>query len=100
MTWNWPASATYQVHNEAITIPENIDAIRALAGIEKDGSQSIKKTDHSLGITNDFLAAGKTAAFPISQDERENSAARAVHDAHERCMCEGFKGSEEPAEWN
>jgi glyceraldehyde-3-phosphate dehydrogenase (NAD(P)) len=91
---------TYQVHNEAITIPENIDAIRALAGIEKDGSQSIKKTDQSLGITNDFLAAGKTAAFPISQDERENSAARAVHDAHERCMCEGFKGSEEPAEWN
>jgi glyceraldehyde-3-phosphate dehydrogenase (NAD(P)) len=29
---------TYQVHNEAITIPENIDAIRVLAGIEKGGS--------------------------------------------------------------
>jgi hypothetical protein len=26
------------VHNEAITIPENIDAIRVLAGIEKGGS--------------------------------------------------------------
>ncbi|KJS01498.1 MAG: glyceraldehyde-3-phosphate dehydrogenase [Desulfobulbaceae bacterium BRH_c16a] len=91
---------TYQVHNEAITIPENIDAIRALAGIEKDGSQSIKKTDQSLGITNDFLAAGKTVAFSGASDERENSAARAVHDAHKRCMCEGFKGAEEPAEWD
>ncbi len=91
---------TYQVHNEAITIPENIDAIRALADIEKDGSQSIKKTDQSLGITNDFLAAGKTAAFPRASDERENSAARAVHDAHKKCMCEGFKGAEEPAEWD
>ena len=89
---------TYQVHNEAITIPENIDAIRALAGIEKNGSQSIKKTDQSLGITNDFLAAGTTAAFPISQDPKENSAVRALHDAHEKCMCEGFKGSEEPTE--
>lgn len=91
---------TYQVHNEAITIPENVDAIRALAGIEKDGSQSIKKTDQSLGITNDFLTAGKTVAFPRPSDERENSAARAVHDAHKRCMCEGFKGAEEPAEWD
>ncbi len=91
---------TYQVHNEAITIPENIDAIRALAGIEKDGSQSIKKTDQSLGITNDFLASGKTAPFPGGPDERENSAASAVHDAHKRCMCEGFKGAEEPAEWD
>jgi glyceraldehyde-3-phosphate dehydrogenase (NAD(P)) len=89
---------TYQVHNEAITIPENIDAIRALAGIEKDGSQSIKKTDQSLGITNDFLASGKTAPFPGGPDERKNSAASAMHDAHKRCMCEGFKGAEEPAE--
>jgi len=91
---------TYQVHNEAITIPENIDAIRALAGIEKDGSQSIKKTDQTLGITSDFLAAGKTAAFPVLPDERERPAAKAVHDAHKNCMCEGFKGAEEPAEWD
>lgn len=90
---------TYQVHNEAIAIPENIDAIRALTSIEKDGSQSIKKTDQSLGITSDFLAAGKTVAFTGAPDERENPAARAVHDAHKRCMCEGFKGAEEPDEW-
>lgn len=90
---------TYQVHNEAITIPENIDAIRALTAIEKDGSQSIKKTDLSLGITHDFLASGKTAAFPAPAAEREHPAAKAVHAAHKSCMCEGFKGAEEPAEW-
>ncbi len=91
---------TYQVHNEAITIPENIDAIRALTGIEKDGIRSIKKTDQSLGITKDFLTAGKTAAFPVPRVEREKPAVKAVHDAHVSCMCEGFKGSEEPAEWD
>lgn len=90
---------TYQVHNEAITIPENIDAIRALTAIERDGSQSIKKTDQSLGITHDFLAAGKTAAFPAPPAEREHPAAKAVHEVHKSCMCEGFKGAEEPAEW-
>jgi len=91
---------TYQVHNEAITIPENIDAIRALTGIEEDGPRSIQKTDQSLGITRDFLAAGKTVAFPASAAEREHPAGRAVHEAHMSCMCEGFKGSEEPAEWD
>jgi glyceraldehyde-3-phosphate dehydrogenase (NAD(P)) len=28
---------TFQVHNEAIVVPENVDAIRALIGIERDG---------------------------------------------------------------
>ncbi len=46
---------TYQVHNEAITIPENIDAIRALTGLERDGGLSIAKTDRSLGIVKEFL---------------------------------------------
>lgn len=44
----------YQVHNEAIVIPENIDAIRALAEIEKDPQKSIEKTNNSLGIVKDF----------------------------------------------
>ncbi|MEM1927766.1 MAG: type II glyceraldehyde-3-phosphate dehydrogenase [Acidilobaceae archaeon] len=39
------------VHQESIVIPENIDAIRALAGIEKSPEASIKKTDQSLGLT-------------------------------------------------
>jgi len=38
------------VDNQAIVIPETIDAIRALTGIEKDASKSISKTNESLGI--------------------------------------------------
>lgn len=44
----------YQVHNEAIVVPENIDAIRALAGIERDPKASIAKTNSSLGIATNF----------------------------------------------
>ena len=38
------------VHQEADVIPENIDAIRAITGIEKDKWKSIKATNESLGI--------------------------------------------------
>ncbi len=41
---------TYQVHNEAIVIPENVDAIRAITAEEPDGVKSIAATDESLGI--------------------------------------------------
>ncbi len=44
----------YQVHNEAIVIPENIDAIRAISGIEPDPQKSIQKTNQSLGIVTNF----------------------------------------------
>tara|TARA_R110001592_G_scaffold25598_2_gene97109 strand:- start:3154 stop:4200 length:1047 start_codon:yes stop_codon:yes gene_type:complete len=47
---------TYQVFNQAIVIPETIDAIRALTGIEDDPAVSIAKTDQALGIVKDFLA--------------------------------------------
>ncbi len=40
----------YVVDNQAIVIPETIDAIRALTGIETDGSKSILKTNQSLSI--------------------------------------------------
>ena len=40
----------YVVDNQAIVIPETIDAIRALTGIETDAHKSIKKTNESLGI--------------------------------------------------
>lgn len=36
------------VDNQAIVIPENIDAIRALTGLERSGKASIEKTDRSL----------------------------------------------------
>ncbi|MDT7858623.1 MAG: type II glyceraldehyde-3-phosphate dehydrogenase [Candidatus Aenigmarchaeota archaeon] len=38
------------VHQEADVIPENIDAIRAITGIENDKWKSIKMTNESLGI--------------------------------------------------
>ncbi|MDP1715676.1 MAG: type II glyceraldehyde-3-phosphate dehydrogenase [Anaerolineales bacterium] len=45
----------YQVYNQAIVVPETIDAIRALTGIEKDGAASITKTDAALGLVREFL---------------------------------------------
>ena len=46
---------TYQVDNEAIVIPETIDCIRALTGLETDAARSITKTDRALGIRKTFL---------------------------------------------
>ena len=40
----------YVVDNQAIVIPETIDAIRALTGIEKSAENSIKKTNETLNI--------------------------------------------------
>ena len=40
----------YMVDNQAIVIPETIDAIRALTGIVKDPAESITKTNAALGI--------------------------------------------------
>ncbi len=51
---------TYQVYNEAIVVPEVIDAIRALTGIVTDGGTSIRMTDEALGMRQDFLATNST----------------------------------------
>ena len=56
---------TFQVHNESIVVPETIDCIRALTGIERDAAASIAKTDTALGITKTFLPA--TARNPASR---------------------------------
>ncbi|HZY93355.1 MAG TPA: type II glyceraldehyde-3-phosphate dehydrogenase [Candidatus Bathyarchaeia archaeon] len=52
---NGEANMVYQVHNESVVVPENVDAIRALTGLESDGRRSISMTDESLGIRNKFL---------------------------------------------
>lgn len=44
----------YQVYNQAIVVPETIDAIRALTGIEQDGFKSIAQTDAAMGLVRDF----------------------------------------------
>jgi glyceraldehyde-3-phosphate dehydrogenase (NAD(P)) len=46
---------TYQVDNQSIAIPENIDAIRALTGAVKDGQESIRMTNEALGIKRYFI---------------------------------------------
>ena len=45
----------YHVPNEAIVIPETIDAIRAMTGLETNSGRSIAMTDASLGIRRRFL---------------------------------------------
>jgi glyceraldehyde-3-phosphate dehydrogenase (NAD(P)) len=45
----------YQVYNQAIVVPETVDAIRALTGIEQDGMASIRRTDSALGLSNTFV---------------------------------------------
>lgn len=49
------AYLTFQVDNEAIVIPETIDAIRALSEAAPDAAASMEITDRALGVQNDFL---------------------------------------------
>ena len=44
----------YMVDNQAIVIPETIDAIRALSGVERDPEASIRTTNAALGIMRVF----------------------------------------------
>lgn len=45
----------YMVDNQAIVIPETIDAIRALVGTERDGAASIARTNAALGISGRLI---------------------------------------------
>jgi len=45
----------YVVDNQAIVIPETIDAIRALTDLENNASSSIDKTNVSLGVRQCFF---------------------------------------------
>jgi len=39
-----------QVHQEAIVVPENVDAVRAMLELETNPNKSIVKTNHALGL--------------------------------------------------
>ena len=43
------------VHQESIVVPENVDAIRAVTGIESNAEKSIAKTDRLLGLRRRFF---------------------------------------------
>lgn len=49
----------YMVDNQAIVVPETIDAIRALDGRETSGRRSIAATDLTMGIDNDLFAGNR-----------------------------------------
>ncbi len=40
---------------KGVVVPEGIDAIRALTGIETDGATSIARTDQALGLVRQFV---------------------------------------------
>lgn len=55
----WPESITVHerelyffqaVHQESITIPEKVDAIRAMMEFESDGAKLIEKTNKAIGL--------------------------------------------------
>jgi glyceraldehyde-3-phosphate dehydrogenase (NAD(P)) len=89
---------TYQVHNEAIVVPENIDCIRALTGLETEGPASIWKTDGALGITKTFLPATTRPISPPAGAAGTGPAMGAVRAAQAGLTAIGFTGAEEPAE--
>jgi glyceraldehyde-3-phosphate dehydrogenase (NAD(P)) len=45
----------YMVDNQAIVIPETIDAIRALTGIVQDATESIARTNAALGLDTTLI---------------------------------------------
>lgn len=89
---------TYQVHNEAIVIPENIDCIRALSGRRPDAEMSIEATDHSLGITPTFLPATTRPIEHVTGPEVDHPGVEAVRARHAEFRGVGYKGAEEPTE--
>ncbi len=87
---------TFQVHNEAIVVPETIDCIRALTGIEQDGAASIAKTDAALGITGTFLPATTRPIPHLVGDDVPHPGIEAVRAGRAAFRAIGFKGTEEP----
>ena len=67
---------TFQVHNEAIVVPETVDCIRALTGLERDGTASIRRTDESMGIRKSFLPhtdSVPTEALAVTEAVKEGA---------------------------
>jgi len=89
---------TFQVHNEAIVVPENIDCIRALAGLEADASASIEKTNQSLGIANVFLPATERPIAHFASQGIPHPDMEAVRATHAAFAGVGYKGAEEPTD--
>lgn len=81
---------TFQVHNEAIVVPESVDAVRSLTGLEKDWRKSVEKTNEAIGIVKSFFP--RTIPEEAVHAELGRKLSRSERD-HQK---EGFKGAEEP----
>jgi glyceraldehyde-3-phosphate dehydrogenase (NAD(P)) len=84
------AYLVFQVHNEAVTIPENVDAIRAVTGIETDPARSMAKTDAALGVVKSFLPR------TIPEAAVHAAIGEALKAERDEYRDEGYKGAEEP----
>jgi hypothetical protein len=51
---------------KAIVVPETINAIRAMTGLETDGARSIAQTDASLGIRKRFFRSSATVGIAVA----------------------------------
>ena len=89
---------TFQVHNEAIVVPETIDCIRALTGLEADGAASIARTDAALGVAKAFLPSTTRPLAHLLGPDVAHPGLEAVRAAHAGFMAVGFTGAEEPAD--
>ena len=52
------SSVRVAINGYGVVIPEKVDAIRAMTGLESDGARSIAKTAAALGIRKDLLVWG------------------------------------------
>lgn len=62
----------YMVDNQAIVIPETIDAIRALTGRVKTGKESIEMTNRALEIGLDLTGSAESDFFMTRQGKTQN----------------------------
>ena len=60
----------YMVDNQAIVIPETIDAIRALTGTIQDANESIAMTNAALGVETELVSAAMSDATTHATPER------------------------------
>jgi glyceraldehyde-3-phosphate dehydrogenase (NAD(P)) len=79
-------------------VPETVDCIRALTGIETDAARSIAKTDQAFGITKTFLPATTQPVPHVTDADLTHPGVDAVPAGHARFADVGFKGSEEPTD--
>ena len=90
---------TFQVHNESIVVPETVDCIRALTGIEREGAASVAKTDAAMGVVKSFLpSTTPPIAHVLDSDDASHPSQQPLRARRASFMRVGFAGSEEPTE--